>query len=355
MKYGHAILVLAVSLIVCPARGHMVGMHHDHSLSQANALEPTTDHVRELVATYHRNGDDTLLDLGWRMLRSRLEDQPQAEDLLAAAWLAQAQHHFDMAEQYLARVVALRPNHGEAWLLRASVALVGNAVEASREACAATALTVPMVVTAACYARAAAANSGIAETHEAYRRLSLLIAAQPATDDALSGWVHGVAADLAMRAGLPVAAEVHFKRAMELAPSISLRAGYADLLLTTRRPERALVVLAGPSGAPALAVRRLVAQGLLGDGPSPGDLAEIDATFDRWMIEGELQHAREMALFYLKVIPRPEKAWMLAQSNYRVQREPEDLEVLCAAAGRLGQSEPICADRFPGRSLVGWL
>jgi len=54
------------------------------------------------------------------------------------------------------------------------------------------------------------------------------------------------------------------------------------------------------------------------------EIAEVDHLFEHWIEEGHHQHAREMAMFYLDVLPKPEIAFTLAEINLQNQNEPED-------------------------------
>jgi hypothetical protein len=84
-------------------------------------------------------------------------------------------------------------------------------------------------------------------------------------------------------------------------------------------------------------LRRVLAQQMLGEGPTLERLAGLDARFRSWIARGDMRHAREMALFYLHVDGDLSLAYELAQHNFRIQREPEDRALLCEAAARLGE------------------
>jgi len=50
--------------------------------------------------------------------------------------------------------------------------------------------------------------------------------------------------------------------------------------------------------------------------------------FTQWQQHKDFQHAREMAIFYLDVMPKPELALTLAKINLQNQQEPEDHALL---------------------------
>lgn len=308
-------------------------VHHDDLLAMHG---PAPDRVRALIDRYHTTGDDRLLDAGWAALKPALDEaQIDPATLLAAAWLAQAGHEFARAERYLRHVELLRPDHGEAWLLQASISLVQGDVEGARDACRRTTLTVPVVVTAACFARVDAHEADAAELRYLSRRFAATLTAQEPANSDLLGWLHGVAADLAARGGLLEDAERHYRTALALTPTVTLRAGYADVLLETGRAGEVLDVVKPSDTAPALVLRRVLAQQQLGQAPA-SELESIDLRFQRWIDDDDLRHAREMALFYLRVQPDPALAFGLAERNYRVQREPEDRALLCETAAAVG-------------------
>jgi hypothetical protein len=208
--------IIAVGILQCLVAGsvwpHQLGAGLTADLlaigQQASADEPAggmsaATRVRELVDRYRRVGDDALLTRGWRLIDDELEHGAGVESLLAAAWLSQAQHDFARADDYLAAVLARRADHGEAWLLRAAIALVRNDLGRAAQSCSQTALRVPLAVTAACFGRVRGRAPGGADP--AYRQLTAVLRSAAPIELPLLGWLHGVAADLATAAARPKA------------------------------------------------------------------------------------------------------------------------------------------------------
>lgn len=335
--------VSVVVLVAAPAsEGHLLGHDAtgDDPHGQLMAGDPAQV-VRRYMTEYRRTGDDALLGLGWQRLEPALA-APDVPTLMAAAWLAQAGHEFGRALGFIDRVLARRADHGEAWLLRAAILLVQGDHARARDACGEATSRVPLAVATACFARIAGAASDPVALERAYDKLAAVLAAATPREPELAGWTHGVAADLASRAARDRQAEGHFASALALAPSVAVRAGYADLLLRRGRPERVDDVLGVHAGAPALVLRELLADLRLGT-VDQAYLHEVDARFRRWIAAGEFQHAREIAAFYLRVLPAPKLALEAARANWLAQREPEDRSLLCLAVRRTGVPAPdVC-------------
>lgn len=349
MLQARLLACLGAGLLLCLvtnlAAGHeLVDAYRVDALLLEPAAPPwdtPVEQARRLVDQYRRTGNDALLERGWEVLAPQLTDTAPLDVLLAAAWLAQAAHDFERAAGLLDTVLEKRPDHGEAWLLRAAISLVQGDLSQARRACAGTMSVVPMAVTAGCFARLGARQPGGAVP--ALQRLTGVLALEPPQQTALLGWLHGVAADVAVTAGQPVEAAEHYRVALLLAPSVVLRAAFADLLLAQGRADEALAVLDTDSGAPALVLRRLLAERSLGE-LDPAHVVAVDDRFAAWIASGDLRHAREMARFYLDLDPQPARALELAERNYIRQREPEDLALLCEAARRVAAPAPMaCA------------
>ena len=314
-------LLLGMLTLVQAASAHGVHEHAD-SVAPVNTGSLTPD---EMIQQYTRTGDDSLLEAARRQLGDTRQASG-AHTLLQRAWLAQAEHRFTRARELLAQVLWEQPGNGQAWLLEASVAQVAGDTAAARRACARVAMSVSPDAAMTCFARLAYTP---ADKKAAYHRLQ---AAQARTaDPRLRAWRWSVRAELARDLGKLDAAEKDFRRSIAAVPVVQTRASLIDLFLQQQRYADALALSADTLSVPAIAVRRLLARKGLGE-----DIQEsaqgIDALFRRWLAAGDFRHAREMAMFYLDVLPDAELAFQAARKNARLQREPEDLALLRRAA-----------------------
>lgn len=306
-------LIVVVLWVSVGAAGHRV-----------DALEPAGQVLAtmpDVVRSYAQTGDDRVLERGRELLVQT------SQPVLFQAWLAQAEHRFDEARALLDELLTRQPTHAQAWLLAASVALASGDQDGSRRACRQVAIVVDPGVGFACSARAAdAADWPVYVERLARWPLSGL-------EPELAGWVQATLAELAAGLGL-AEAELYFENALRLAPSVQLRASYADWLLGEERFDDALALLPRRSHAPALGVLRLLA--LRGLGRDTGAIEQrYERRFAHWLEHDDFRHGREMARFYLDVANQPALALEIARENLLRQREREDHALLARCENAL--------------------
>jgi len=270
---------------------------------------------------YSLIGDDALLALARKQIP--LETTAgSAEQLIQSAWLAQAEHEFVRARVLLDQVLAQQPSNGQAWLLAAAVAEVVGDHTAARAACGQVLLSVSADAAMVCFATLADTEQ---QKRIAHQRLSLL--PFPESETRLTTWRWAVQAQLARDLGHAQEAEELLRRAIATFPAVQTRAMLMDLYLEQSRYREALGLTRVAEPVPALAVRRLVAQRGMGENIRD-DTLQMDHQFRAWLAQEDYRHAREMAMFYLEIDPQPKLAFLVAQKNAKLQREPEDLLLL---------------------------
>jgi len=143
--------------------------------------------------------------------------------------------------------------------------------------------------------------------------------------DHLTRWAAGVAAELAAAQGLVVTADDLFRRALEEAPSVQIRAAWYDHLLATGRPASVVAAIDPQRSPMPLQVRRMIALKQLDRlVEAQPQIHYLDWEYRSAMAREEYLHGREMARFYLDVLPRPALAQTAAARNLDTQREAED-------------------------------
>lgn len=248
--------------------------------------------------------------------------------LQEAAQLSHA-HRFDEALTLLDRIVREQPDHGGAWIKMASIALVIGDVDKARNACRRAAIHVDPAVAIACQGRIAYATfSGREETLARILKLLSLPRYASRRDDGII-WARSVAAELAAVTGKVEIADRLFTRSIDDGAPEQVLVAYADHLLATGRPEHVLRLLEGPNGSYARQTRYLLALARVGaDEMGRAKLHRLDRAFRQEIAQSKFGHAREIAFFYLHIMPDPELAELAARENILRQREPEDYELL---------------------------
>lgn len=315
-------LMLCVSFLVFSSNSTEA-----HRMQHAEVSQPAIDNspveFEQLAREYSLIGSDRLLERGREYLEPSLKlANPTATTLFEAAWLNQAEHEFALAQEYLNKVLELRPNDPRAWLLKASVHTVqGQKVEA-KAACQNLVRTLSAVAALACSARLADTPEQIRKSFDSLEKLGQLKIAQE-----LKPWLDSVTADLAAELGYLTRAEAYYRSSIEGFASVQVRAAYADLLLRSDRYEDVLSLINPNEEAPALRVRSLLAQKQLGQNVHD-NVHQLDSLLRSWIEQGDYRHAREMAMFYIHVELDAPLAHELAIKNYQTQKETEDLNLL---------------------------
>lgn len=247
---------------------------------------------------------------------------------------AERVHHFEQAEHHLREILEDRPQDAQAWLTLASLETVRGDMDDARIACGEAARHFDLLVAMACRGRIALA--GGEDRLEALRGLMLGLehSTMVHREDPLAQWAWGVAAELAVAEGLTALGDRLFERALIAHPAIHLQAAYLDHLLATDRADRVVAETSAEEQELAIKLRRVLALvELEGEDAPSAPIEELHHQFQRWMAEGDFTHGREMAMFYLDVMPRPALARVAATRNLKFQREVEDQRLFARARG----------------------
>ena len=306
-------------------------------------LAPTTARVRELIQRARQEGDPRWLGMADAALaRWRTAPAPPDEVLLLRATLLQSRHDFEGALRDLAALLNRDPTNAQAWLTRASVERVMGRYEDAVRSCTRLWGLRRDLIADACLADA----RQLLGSDSAYRYLqSRAGALAEGSGDDSSAWVLTVLAEMAERAGDPVAAQAYFRRSLALANDLYTQVALADLLLATGQPMLAWQALesAPPSDAVLLRRARAAQQAAL---PSARALhRQIEERLAANRARGDESHGREQAWFALHLADNPAQAVELAERNWQRQREPADALLLAQAARASGRNDLLVALR----------
>ena len=257
------------------------------------------------------------------------------EALVLQATVLQSRHEFSQALGVLNRARELRPDDPQAWLTTATVLRVRGEYDGAL---------------AACDQLSARANAGVVQLcrqgvlgltgslSSAYSRIAAIPSRELPVEE--RAWRDSELAEMAVRMGQDEAAEQWFRSGLRYSPGdFYMRAGYADLLLRQHRAAEALELLRGEDSLEPLLLRIAVAQKTLHDPGLARSRERLAAAFAAEEQRGDGVHCREQARFLLDVVGDPRAAVAVAQHNWAVQREPEDVLILVRAARAAGIAE----------------
>jgi Tfp pilus assembly protein PilF len=324
-----------------PMRPNDPAMREIREMRAALAREPQNLELAVRLARRYfeqamAQGDPRYVGYAQAALRPWWElPEPPTPVLVMRATLVQYRHDFAAALADLARALEREPDNARAWSLRAVIHLVQAEYAESRRDCAKLAPLVEPVIAVGCVAFI----DGM--TGRARASLDTLNSALARASDAGPGqklWVLIRLAELAWRLNEAKLAEQYFKRAFALGITDGfLLAAYADFLLDYGRAAEVVVLLKDWTLADPLLLRLALAERAVN---APGAREHQATLADRYAaarLRGDTTHEQEESRFCLQLLKQPAEALRLAQSNWRIQREPRDARVLLEAAVALGQ------------------
>lgn len=329
-------IMMNVTVLTSMALGAPAIAHEIVETSPPPEQQPTD--VRGLMQQWRESGDDAYLDTAQSMVEAAVaRNSNDVSALIDMGIVAQARHDFELAESLAQDVLSRVGRNDPARLLLASIHLVRGDADAALEQCRALVQSpIPVILT--CRARVAHARNMPEPSLSRLERV-IALADRLAVDDGVRAWMLGVAGDLAVIAGRPDDAVEFFRESLKLARSTQVRAALTDVLLDSRLFEEALVEIDQNTRSLALIVRRWIALRELGRESEIEDaILDADHRFRHWIEHADFMHAREMARFYLDVLPRHELARELAAVNIGLQREPEDQQLVRRTEGPHGST-----------------
>lgn len=254
---------------------------------------------------------------------------------MAPYWLVlglvqQYNHEFEKALKSLDRAAQLDPQASEPISWQAAIYMVQVRYrEALGECTRLVPLAAPLLARG-CTAYVQASTGQLGAAYEDFRKD---VAAATGAAPALLVWNHTRLAEMALRLQRPAEAEGHFKQALQQGVTDQFLLGaYADYLIAARRPAEALQLLAGWERSDILLLRLAIAGKAVGDTKAAGWAAQLRERFVDAARRGDRLHEQEAARFELDLEGNAAKALALARSNYAVQKEPRDAEILMRSA-----------------------
>ena len=162
-------------------------------------------------------------------------------------------------------------------------------------------------------------------------------------------WQDTRLAEMAWRLQRFAVADSYFKSAFKQGVTDQFLLGsYADFLLARQRPAEVLLLLADWERSDILLLRLALAGKATGDKRAAEWAAQLRDRFQAAALRGDRLHEQEAARFELDIERNAVKALELASSNYKIQKEPRDAEILMRAALAAGQAKAA-------QSALDWL
>lgn len=250
--------------------------------------------------------------------------------LLVHATILQSKHYFPAARAVLMAVLRRQPGNEQAWLTLATVAQVQGDYATARKSCAYLLGGGDLLVPLVCLSSLNAVTGHAAHSARILQALWPQARSQPVE---VQSWMQGIMADTARYLGNDTDADRHFRAALQLTPGDNfLLADYADFLLDQHRPQAVLDLVKDYSSSDTSFLRQVYAESALHSPQAEADATQMARRFAAIDQRGSRTYQREEAGFALYIQHDPLRALQLAREDWTVQRTPEDMRVLLAAA-----------------------
>jgi tetratricopeptide (TPR) repeat protein len=302
------------------------------STSRDAYADPTVSATlaRRFIERSRAEADPRLLGYAQGLLMPWWTDPDAPTDvILIRAMLKQAQHQFQPALIDLDRVLARRPDDGQARLTRAMVLRVQGRYTEAGDACARWVDAAPSFAGTVCLLIVRGLSGDLTGALAAMEALQESSAKQ---DPSIRSWFDIEYADMLERAQQRDRARASYVQALQRTPGDpTLIAAYADFLLDSGSFAEAEALTGSLLQIDALRLRHAIALKRQGK-PTAKDVAALTESFVAAHRRGEELHLREEARFVLELRDDAARALDLARRNWAVQKEPWDARLLLEAA-----------------------
>ena len=248
--------------------------------------------------------------------------------------LEQFSHRFEPALTSLEKASQIDAKTVEPLAWRAAILMVqARYAEAQTECQRVAAVAEPLFATG-CRAYVQAATGELKPAFDTLgAAIKTALAAKPPPAPELLLWAYTRQAEMAIRLQQNDAAEALLKSALKLGVIDQFLLGaYADFLLAQQRPVEVLTLLAGWERSDILLLRLALAGQATKDSRATDWTRQLRDRFQAAAQRGDRLHEQEAARFELDLEGNAAKALAAATSNYTVQKEPRDAEILMRTA-----------------------
>lgn len=307
--------------------------------SKPDDIATVTSLARVYIETGREQADpryygyaEALLQPWWQ------QAEPPADVQLLRAIIRQHQHEYTAALDDLQQLVQHAPGQTQAWLTLATIRTVRGDYPAAREDCSELVGTASTWLAALCHSQIMSLTG---EAKRAYRLQTTLLPQLGKEQTELRQWLLTLLGETAWRLGKLPEADQHFRAALaEPRRDNYLLRVYSNFLLAQQRPQEVIRLLQDKTGDDALLLRLTIASRDAGQTSETTRYQQmLEDRYEAARLRGSSLHARDEALYLLEFDGDKQQALQLAQTNWALQKEPEDTQLLLQAALAAQQPE----------------
>jgi Tfp pilus assembly protein PilF len=254
----------------------------------------------------------------------------------ALGLIQQFSHDFEKGLASLAKASQLDPSSPEPLLWRAAILMVEARYTEALAECERLKPIAAPALTTGCLTYAQATTG---QLQPAFDDLSATVKAAGGEAPEILLWQYNRLAEMAARLQQNDVAEKYFRSALRIGITDQFLLGaYSDFLLARQRSAEVIKLLSDWERSDVLLLRLALA-GKAAKHPRAADWAsQLRDRFQAAALRGDRLHEQEAARFELDIEGDARKALALASSNYQIQKEPRDAEILMRAALAAGEA-----------------
>jgi tetratricopeptide (TPR) repeat protein len=314
--------------------------------SKTNDLVTACQEARQFIQLAQSSAEPRYLGYAQGALASWINNaEPPAGVRLLRAIIRQSNHHFVDAITDFDGVLTHDPRNREALVGKICALQAQGRILEARAACQKAPWLASDVIGWSLITTVASLN-GQLESSRTFLEKALARAEGSATSLA---WAWTALAEMSVRAGLTPEAEQAYARALELTPDDAyLLTSYADFLIDQDRSNAVLSFLKQRTGPDGLLLRLTLAEANEGNPGVAHHIAELRKRFESTRAAVGNLHAREEAIFELRLLHHPKEALDLALINWQNQREPLDARIVL-------ESALASRDKAAAKPVLDWM
>ncbi len=253
-----------------------------------------------------------------------------SQALILRAIIQQNAHDFTGAMKDLDQVLAIRPGHIQANLIKATIATVQGKYSLAIRHCQRLMRHSSLFLALVCQSTAESLSGKADVSYQMLRQIISIDSMMPKKQQV---WALTSLAEIAWRLGYFEAANRHFQAALQVGiHDYYLLKVYADFLLQQQRPNDVIKLISADTQNDSLLLRLALAEKMTHSKNLKNHVSLLGERFQLNRQRGSEFHKGDEARFNLYFLKQPQTALKLSQQNWMIQREPTDTYILLKSA-----------------------
>ena len=315
----------------------------------AVSAEQWEDLQEELITSYLNqakdSGDMRYISYAENRLKKWLSDTPKSEKArLFDARIKQYNHNFTDAIEILESIVDEHPKNIKAWSLISNLQLLTGDYSSAKNSCRKLSVSSSLTDAIICHSNIMIRTGGLDKADKTLKALLPMIKNMSVQRQI---WLYTSLVEINIQYGYDKQAKNYMDQAMKLVVDNDLNDNYltriyVDYLIEGNQLKKAFDMIKDKNNDSSIMIRSAVIAKELGYATTfEKNKISLARIFDVENRRGQSLHLREQALFTLIILNKPIEAYVLAQKNWALQKEPEDARILLKSVISTGNKDQI--------------